>query len=63
MSSTPQHIASVMYYMISIEPESGLPKTDKEIFVMRDDLDTEESPDPEKYFSTHVQTTRESTCG
>lgn len=29
-SSTPQHIASVMYGMILVEPEVGLPKVDKE---------------------------------
>lgn len=46
----PQHIASGMYGMILIEPEGGLPKVDKEFYVMQGDMYTEGS-DPEKYFS------------
>jgi hypothetical protein len=57
VNSTSQHIASGMHGMILIEPEGGLPKVDKEIYVMRSDMYTEESSDPEKYFSMHVQTT------
>ena len=48
----PQHIASGMYGMILIEPEGGLPRVDKEFYVMQGDMYTEGS-DPEKYFSLH----------
>lgn len=58
---TQQHIFSGMYGMIQSEPEGGLPKVDKEIYVMRGDMVTEESQGTEKYFSMHVQTTRELT--
>jgi nitrite reductase (NO-forming) len=47
----PQHIASGMYGMILIEPEGGLPKVDKEFYVMQGDMYTEDSTDPDKYFS------------
>jgi nitrite reductase (NO-forming) len=49
----PQHIASGMYGMILIEPEGGLPKVDKEFYVMQGDMYTEDSNDPDKYFSLH----------
>lgn len=34
----PQHISSGMYGMILIEPEGGLPKVDKEFYVMQGDI-------------------------
>lgn len=34
----PQHISSGMYGMILIEPEGGLPKVDKEFYVMQGDM-------------------------
>lgn len=37
----PQHISSGMYGMILIEPEGGLPKVDKEFYVMQGDMYTE----------------------
>ena len=46
----PQHIANGMYGMILIEPAGGLPKVDKEFYIMQGDMYTEGS-DPEKYFS------------
>ena len=38
-----QHIANGMYGMILVEPEGGLPKVDKEFYVMQGELYTEES--------------------
>jgi nitrite reductase (NO-forming) len=49
----PQHIASGMYGMILIEPEGGLPRVDKEFYIMQGDMYTEDSSDPDKYFSMH----------
>ncbi|MFZ2540950.1 MAG: copper-containing nitrite reductase [Gallionella sp.] len=37
----PQHISSGMYGMILIEPEGGLPKVDKEFYIMQGDMYTE----------------------
>lgn len=34
----PQHISSGMYGMILIEPEGGLPKVDKEFYIMQGDM-------------------------
>lgn len=48
----PQHIASGMYGMILIEPAGGLPRVDKEFYIMQGDMYTEGS-DPDKYFSLH----------
>ena len=55
MNFTPQHISSGMYGMILIEPKVGLPKIDKEFYVMQGDMHIEENSDPEKYFSIHVK--------
>lgn len=51
----PQHISSGMYGMILIEPEGGLPKVDKEFYVMQGDMYTEDSSigSKEKEFSLH----------
>lgn len=46
----PQHISSGMYGMILIEPEGGLPKVDKEFYVMQGDMYVE-GTDSEKLFS------------
>src|ERR1035437_7564629 len=46
----PQHISSGMYGMILIEPEGGLPKVDKEFYVMQGDMYAE-GAGPEKEFS------------
>jgi len=48
----PQHISSGMYGMILIEPEGGLPKVDKEFYVMQGDMYTE-GTGSEKEFSLH----------
>ena len=37
----PQHIAAGMYGMILIEPEAGLPKVDREYYVMQGDMYTQ----------------------
>lgn len=44
----PEHIAAGMYGMILIEPEGGLPKVDKEYYVMQGEIYTT------KPFGTHV---------
>jgi len=44
-----------------IESAGGLPKVDKEIYVMQDNSYTEGSSDPEYYFSVNVHTPRELT--
>lgn len=53
----PQHISSGMYGMILIEPEGGLPKVDKEFYVMQGDMYTEDpvnvSGSNEREFSLH----------
>src|SRR5665647_3542913 len=51
----PQHISSGMYGMILIEPEGGLPKVDKEFYIMQGDMYTEDSSigSKEKEFSLH----------
>jgi nitrite reductase (NO-forming) len=46
----PQHISSGMYGMILIEPEGGLPKVDKEFYVMQGDMYAD-GAGPEKEFS------------
>jgi len=46
----PQHISSGMYGMILIEPEGGLPKVDKEFYVMQGDMYAD-GPDTEKMFN------------
>jgi len=46
----PQHISSGMYGMILIEPEGGLPKVDKEFYVMQGDMYVD-GAGPEKDFS------------
>ncbi len=46
----PQHISSGMYGLILIEPEGGLPKVDKEFYVMQGDIYTE-GAGPHKDFS------------
>jgi len=46
----PQHISSGMYGMILIEPAGGLPKVDKEFYIMQGDMYTE-GAGPEKEFS------------
>lgn len=38
--SIPQHIASGMYGLILVEPEAGLPKVDREFYVMQGDMYT-----------------------
>ena len=38
-----QHIANGMYGMILVEPEGGLPKVDKEFYVMQGELYTEQA--------------------
>jgi nitrite reductase (NO-forming) len=38
--SVPEHISSGMYGMILVEPEGGLPKVDKEFYVMQGDMYT-----------------------
>ena len=38
-----QHIASGMYGMILVEPEGGLPKVDREFYVMQGEIYTEEA--------------------
>jgi nitrite reductase (NO-forming) len=38
-----QHIANGMYGMILVEPEGGLPKVDREFYVMQGELYTEEA--------------------
>src|SRR5262245_48417166 len=38
--SVPEHISAGMYGMILIEPEGGLPKVDKEFYVMQGDIYT-----------------------
>jgi nitrite reductase (NO-forming) len=48
----PQHISSGMYGMILIEPEGGLPKVDKEFYIMQGDMYTEGAGN-EKEFSLH----------
>lgn len=45
--SIPQHIASGMYGLILVEPEAGLPKVDREYYVMQGDL-----------YTSHAQGTR-----
>jgi nitrite reductase (NO-forming) len=45
-----QHISSGMYGMILIEPEGGLPKVDKEFYIMQGDMYAE-GAGPEKEFS------------
>ena len=50
----PQHISSGMYGMILIEPEGGLPKVDKEFYVMQGDMYTEKvGSDSELLFNLH----------
>ncbi|MDE2259250.1 MAG: nitrite reductase, copper-containing [Betaproteobacteria bacterium] len=49
----PQHISSGMYGMILIEPEGGLPKVDRELYVMQGDMYTEGS-DSEKSFNQNA---------
>ena len=46
----PQHISSGMYGMILIEPEGGLPKVDKEFYIMQGDMYVE-GAGPHKEFS------------
>ncbi|MGC2049645.1 MAG: copper-containing nitrite reductase [Gallionella sp.] len=46
----PQHISSGMYGMILIEPEGGLPKVDKEFYVMQGDIYAD-GAGPEKEFN------------
>ncbi len=46
----PQHISSGMYGLILIEPEGGLPKVDKEFYVMQGDMYAE-GAGPHKDFS------------
>ena len=46
----PQHISSGMYGMILIEPAGGLPKVDKEFYIMQGDMYTD-GAGPEKEFS------------
>lgn len=46
----PQHISSGMYGMILIEPEGGLPKVDKEFYVMQGDMYAD-GDGPEKMFN------------
>jgi nitrite reductase (NO-forming) len=41
--SVAQHIASGMYGMILVEPEGGLPKVDREFYVMQGEIYTEEA--------------------
>jgi nitrite reductase (NO-forming) len=41
--SVAQHIASGMYGMILVEPEGGLPKVDREFYVMQGEVYTEEA--------------------
>src|SRR3990172_4162907 len=48
----PQHISSGMYGMILIEPEGGLPKVDKEFYIMQGDMYTEGAGN-DKEFSLH----------
>jgi len=55
----PQHISSGMYGMIVIEPEGGLPKVDKEFYIMQGDMyvDKEGNFDQDKLMAeqpTHV---------
>jgi len=46
----PQHISSGMYGMILIEPEGGLPKVDKEFYIMQGDMYAD-GAGPDKEFS------------
>ncbi len=46
----PQHISSGMYGLILIEPEGGLPKVDKEFYVMQGDIYAD-GAGPEKEFN------------
>jgi len=46
----PQHISSGMYGMILIEPEGGLPKVEKEFYVMQGDIYAD-GAGPEKEFN------------
>lgn len=43
-----QHIAAGMYGLILVEPEGGLPKVDREFYVMQGELYTEEPSAPRK---------------
>ena len=40
-AAVPHHIAAGMYGMILVEPEGGLPKVDREYYVMQGDMYTE----------------------
>lgn len=40
----PAHIANGMYGLVLVEPKEGLPKVDKEFYVMQSEFYTEESP-------------------
>src|SRR4030067_3749440 len=46
----PQHISSGMYGLIVIEPEGGLPKVDKEFYIMQGDIYAD-GAGPEKEFN------------
>ncbi len=48
----PQHIANGMYGLILVEPEAGLPKVDKEFYVMQGEIYTQGKfgePGPQKF--------------
>lgn len=42
----PTHIANGMYGMILVEPEKGLPKVDREFYVLQSEFFTQSTPDP-----------------
>jgi len=42
----PMHIANGMYGLVLVEPEQGLPKVDKEFYVLQSEFYAEESSDP-----------------
>jgi len=48
MSPVPMHIANGMYGMILVEPKEGLPKVDKEFYVMQSEFYTKVDPEQRK---------------
>lgn len=50
----PQHISSGMYGMILIEPEGGLPKVDKEFYVMQGEIYTEGEGKNKEFSTQHM---------
>ncbi|MBM3933302.1 MAG: nitrite reductase, copper-containing [SAR202 cluster bacterium] len=54
-SLIPQHISNGMYGLILVEPEGGLPKVDKEFYVMQGDLYTNEGRDAQGLHTFSLQ--------